>query len=260
MQAQGRFANKVVLVTGAASGMGRATTERMVKEGGRVLGVDRDGARLREALDGLKPFAVPFVADVTDEAAMIEAVARAVSEFGRLDVAVNAAGIGEPLVPMVRQSVERVRRILEVNLLGIFICCKAEAAQMIAQGDGGVICNISSISGVQPGAGISDYCSSKAGVIMFTRCAALELAEAGIRVVGVGPGLTDTPMVVGLLAVPGARDGFIDNIPLGRPSTPDEIAASVAFLTSEEAASITAATLYVDGGMLTQRYPPICPS
>ena len=251
-----RFLGKVVLVTGAGSGMGKAVAELMVAEGARVLGVDRDADALGEALALLAPNATGFAADVSDEASMRDAVAAAVREFGRLDIAVNSAGIGSPPGPLVSRNLERSRRVLEVNLFGIIVCCKTEAAQMVKQGEGGVICNISSTNALRPMAGMGDYCASKAGVAMFTECAAIELAEAGIRVVAVGPGLTATPLVEGpILSDPERRAQFLDNIPLGRAISPDEIAASVAFLASEEAAMVTGVTLYVDGGLSTQRFP-----
>lgn len=252
-----RFDGRVALVTGAGSGMGRAISQRLAREGARVVAVDVDEEKARETLAGLEPVGLALAADVTNEDAMNEAAARAVREFGRLDIGVNVAGIGGPKAAITRKSTEQFRRVLDVNLVGVFISCKAEARQMVDQGGGGVIVNISSTATIQPSTGAVDYCTSKAGVGMLTQVAAIDLAPKGIRVVAVAPGLTETPMGSQLLAMkPGLLEGFLDNIPLKRMAQPEEIASAVAFLASDEAAYITGSTLFVDGGMTTQRGVP----
>jgi NAD(P)-dependent dehydrogenase (short-subunit alcohol dehydrogenase family) len=249
-----RLQGRVALVTGGASGMGLETARRLAAEGARVVVVDQNEEAAQAAAQSIGAAAAAVRADVTDETGMEAAVAFAVERFGKLDIGINAAGIGAS-VPLVDQSVEQFRRIQDINLTGVFVACRAEARQLIAQGHGGVIVNFASSNALQPAEGLAAYCASKAGVAMFTEVAAMELAGHGIRVVGVGPGLTSTPMVDRVLSIPGARDAFIENILLKRAGRPEEIAATVAFLVSDDASYITGTTLYVEGGALTQRYP-----
>ena len=128
---------------------------------------------------------------------------------------------------------------------------------MIAQGDGGVIVNIASINARQPGEGMSAYCCAKAGVEMFTRVAAMELAGHGIRVTAIGPGLIDTPLTAPIMGVPAIRDEYLENIPAGRVGTPEDVANAALFLVSDEASWVSGTTLFVDGAELTKRYPEL---
>jgi NAD(P)-dependent dehydrogenase (short-subunit alcohol dehydrogenase family) len=157
---------------------------------------------------------------------------------------------------MVDTTLAQWQRVMDVCLTGVFVSARAQAAQMLAQG-GGVIVNIASTNSRQAGEGLSAYCAAKAGVDMFTKVAALELAPQGIRVLAVGPGLTDTPMVARLLANPVARGEFLSNIPLARPAQPADIAAMVVFLCSDRAGYVTGQTIYVDGGASLMRYPSL---
>jgi NAD(P)-dependent dehydrogenase (short-subunit alcohol dehydrogenase family) len=254
MDYQKRLDGKVALITGGASGMGLASAHRLVAEGARVVIADQHEALARAAADEIGASASAVYVDVTDEAAMASAVEHAVKAFGRLDIGINAAGMGA-MVPLVEQSLDQFRRIQEINVGGVFIACKIQARQMIAQGGGGVIVNFASTNARQPAEGMGAYCAAKAGVVMLTQVAAMELAEHGIRVVGIGPGLTSTPLVERVLSIPGAREAYTENILLKRPGRPDELAASVAFLVSDDASYITGSTLYVEGGALTLRYP-----
>lgn len=145
---------------------------------------------------------------------------------------------------------------MRVNLTGVFVCCKHQARAMLPKKTG-VIINLVSTNALQPGEGLAAYCASKSGVAMLTRVAAMELAPRGLRVVGVGPGLTETPMVARLLAKPEARRAFLDGIPAGRPAAPEDIAGVVAFLASDAAAYINGDTIYVDGAALTRSYPSL---
>ena len=251
-----RLRGRVALVTGGGSGMGLATAQRLASEGAKVLIVDQHATAAHEAAERIGSSAAAFSADVTSEPDMDAAVAYAVSCFGRLDIGINAAGIGASAL-LLEQSLEQFRRLQDVNLAGVFVSVKAEARQMIAQSGGGVIVNFASTNALQPAEGLGAYCAAKAGVAMLTQVAAMELAPHGIRVVGVGPGLTSTPMVDRVLSVPGAREAFTENILLRRAGRPEELAASVAFLVSDDASYITGTTLYVDGGALTQRYPEL---
>jgi NAD(P)-dependent dehydrogenase (short-subunit alcohol dehydrogenase family) len=249
-----RMEGRVALITGGASGMGLASAHRLVAEGARVVIADQHEASARAAADEIGASATAVYVDVTDEAAMAAAVEHAVKTFGRLDIGINAAGIGA-MVPLVEQSLDQFRRIQEINVGGVFIACKIQARQMIEQGGGGVIVNFASTNARQPAEGMGAYCAAKAGVVMLTQVAAMELAEYGIRVVGIGPGLTSTPLVERVLSIPGAREAYTENILLKRPGRPEELAASVAFLVSDDASYITGSTLYVEGGALTLRYP-----
>ncbi|VTU24420.1 Glucose 1-dehydrogenase 4 [Variovorax sp. PBS-H4] len=251
-----RLQGRSALVTGAGSGIGRAICGRLCDEGARVACLDRDAAAAKATAEAIGRGAVPVVADVANTADMRRAVEEAVAAFGRLDIAVNAAGVGAS-ARLVDTALETWQRVLDVCLTGVFVSSQAQARQMIAQGGTAVIVNIASTNAQQPGEGLAAYCAAKAGVEMLGRVAALELAPHGIRVAAVGPGLTDTPMVARLLADPVARDAFLDNIPLKRPARPEDIAAAVAYLASDDAAYVTGQTLYVDGGASMQRYPSL---
>ena len=258
MTTRGKLDGRIAIVTGAGSGMGAATAKRLHADGAHVLLVDRDLAasvRTHEELGGHDTTST-FAADVTDPQEMAAAVEAAVARWGRLDIGVNAAGIGASTL-IVDQSVDQFQRVVDVNLRGTFVCLQAQMRQFDKQGGGGVIVNFASTNAVQPGEGLAAYASAKAAVSMLTRVAAMEAGGSGTRVVAVGPGLTDTPMVARLTGDPRARAAFVDGIPLGRPARPDEVASLVAFLCSDEASYISGDTLFVDGGALTRAYPTL---
>lgn len=251
-----RLRGRAALVTGAGSGIGRAICRRLADEGARIACLDRDAAAAQATADAIGKGALALVADVANAAEMQRAIEATVAAFERLDIAVNAAGVGASAL-LVDTSVATWQRVLDVCLTGVFVSSQAQARQMIAQGGPAVIVNIASTNAQQPGEGLGAYCAAKAGVEMLGRVAALELAPHGIRVAAVGPGLTDTPMVARLLADPVARNAFLDNIPLQRAARPEDIAAAVAYLASDDAAYVTGQTLYVDGGASMQRYPSL---
>lgn len=251
-----RLEGKVALVTGGGSGIGRAVCQVLSANGARIAVLDRDLAAAEATANTLRTPAQAIAVDVANETDIESATARTADFFGQIDIAVNAAGVGAS-AQMVDTTLAQWQRVLDVCLTGVFLSARAQARQMIRQGNGGVLIQIASTNARQPGEGLSAYCAAKAGVEMFTRVTALELASHRIRVNGVGPGLTETPMVARFLSDSKARDAFVSNIPLGRPARPEDIAAAVAFLASDEAAYITGQTLYVDGGALMQRYPSL---
>ncbi|GGS91247.1 oxidoreductase [Streptomyces toxytricini] len=238
------LSGKVVVVTGGARGIGAATARAVVEGGGRVLVTDvleEEGAETAGKLGGAARF---LRHDVTSEADWQAALDHAVAEFGRLDGLVNNAGIasGQPLE---EESVEHFRRVVEVNLVGVFIGIRT-AVPLLRAGGGGAVVNISSAAGLTGMALTAGYGASKWGVRGLSKTGALELAGSGIRVNSVHPGMTLTPMTapIGIQA----GEGRFPGAPLGRVGTPEETAAAVAFLLSDAAAYITGAELSVDGG------------
>jgi len=249
-----RFADKVAVITGGASGIGRQSARTLVEDGARVVLGDANEALLAEAADELGDACATVSCNVVEEADIERLVATAVDTFGRLDIGLNCAGLGA-LGPITDLPVEQWDLVLDVCLKGVFLAVKHEARAMRDAGIGGVIVNIASINARQPGQGMAAYCSAKAGVEMLTRVAAMELGPAGIRVCGIGPGLVDTPLTQYQRDMPAFRDGYLANIPMGRVGQPTDIAAAVAFLASDDASWVSGDTLYVDGASLTRGYP-----
>ena len=251
-----KLEGKVAVVTGAASGIGQAIASRFVAHGAMVVLCDRNEAALKTSIETLGEAAVAHPADVSDEAEVEATMARAVEAFGGLDIVVNCAGFGH-IAPLVELSGEDWNAVHSVTLSGVFYGVKHAARLMLSMGHGGVILNVSSVNGQQPGEGQSAYCAAKAGVDMLTRCAALELGPKGIRVVGVAPGLVRTPLTAHELEDPNKRALFMGVIPLGRAAEPAEIADAVVYLVSDAAGYINGSTLLIDGGSGTRGYPAL---
>jgi NAD(P)-dependent dehydrogenase (short-subunit alcohol dehydrogenase family) len=251
-----RFEGLVAFVTGGGSGIGAAAVRRLGVEGARVAVVDRDLASAQTVADGLGERGLALQVDVQSEAAIERAVAATVERFGALDVAVNAAGYGAS-AEVVDMTLAQWQGVLNVDLTGVFLSTKHQARQMLRQGRGGAIVNIASTNAEQPGEGMAAYCVAKAGVVMFNQVAAIELAAHGIRVVGVGPGLTDTPATAPFLNSDATRAAYLGNIAAGRAAHVDEIAGLIAYLASPEAAYVNGETVYIDGALRARGYPTL---
>ena len=246
-----KFAGKVAVVTGGASGIGRRTAELLVEGGASVLLGDRNAELLEDVKLALGERCAAALVDVSQEADVAALVRTAVDTFGRLDLAVNSAGVG-PLGPVDQHPLDRWQGVIDVSLTGVFLSVKHEAQAMLDSG-GGAIVNLSSIYGRQPGEGMVAYCCAKAGVDMLTRVSALELGPKGIRVNAVAPGFVETPMTS--LTQPKSRQAYVDSIPLGRPGHPDDIARAALYLLSHDASWVNGETLVVDGGEVHREAP-----
>jgi len=250
----GLLAGKAALVTGGASGIGRATAIAFAREGARVAVADltREGAaETVAAINAAGGRAVALAADVSDDAAVAAMVRDAVAAFGRLDCAFNNAGIAPRTVGAGGQKVADITpeawdRMIAVNLTGVWLCLRHEIAQMRAQGTGGAIVNTASIGGLVALPNSSAYTVAKHGVVGLTRLAAKDHAEDSIRVNAVCPGYIATRMTAETLAERG--EGIRRRTPLGREGQPEEIAELVAFLCSDRASYVTGAAYTADGG------------
>ena len=249
-----RVANKIALVTGAASGLGAETARRLAAEGAFVMLTDRDTAVANIAA-AIGDRADHSLHDVTSEADWAAVVARTTERFGPVDILVNNAGVGGGGLDLLSHSLDDWRHILSINLDGVFLGLRHCGPVMAANGGGSVI-NLSSILGKVGLPNAAAYCASKGGVTMLTKAAALEWAPLGIRVNSVHPGFIDTPMVTSaLLASENGnemRDMLIAAHPMARFGLPREIADAVVFLASDESSFMTGAELVVDGGYTTR--------
>ena len=244
--------DKVALITGAARGIGRAIAEVYAEHGANVVVSDILMDKAQAVADGInaagRPKAIALYLDVTDPESVRQAVDATVAEFGRIDVLVNNAGILRPHL-IVDFPLEEWDLIFKVNVRGTFLCSQAAARQMIRQGGGGCIINISSASGKKADREESAYCASKSAIIGFTRVLALELGQYGIRANAILPGATDTEMVRELVEqVPGLIEELVAKTPLGRMATPRDQANGAVFLASDLASHVTGEQLVVSGG------------
>jgi NAD(P)-dependent dehydrogenase (short-subunit alcohol dehydrogenase family) len=241
----------VAIVTGADSGIGRATAVRLAAAGmdvGITFHTDHEGAEATaEEVRGHGRRAAVARMDLTNLPAAADVIDRLAGELGRVDVLVNNAGTGTA-TPFLDLDLDTVRQVVDVDLVGPFLCGQRAARRMIDQGDGGRIVNVTSVHEHQPRVGAAPYCAAKGGLGLLTQVMALELAEHGITVNSVAPGEIATPMT-------GQEDTDVHaeerpGIPLRRPGDAREVAAVVAFLAGEDAGYVTGASWSVDGGML----------
>jgi glucose 1-dehydrogenase len=245
--------NKVAIVTGGNSGIGKAIVLALGEAGASVCVdyvVHQDiTAEERAQVDAMRDRLIAVKADVSQAAELRTLVDETVKAFGRLDIMVNNAGI-ETRTSVLDTTEAQYDRVMDINLKGAFFGTQLAAKQMIAQGDGGRIINISSIHEDWPMPGNTPYCLSKGGMRMLTRNAGVELAPHGITVVGVGPGAVATPINVETIQDPELMAALNAAIPLGRMAAPQEIADLVVWLASDQASYVTATTFIVDGGMM----------
>jgi NAD(P)-dependent dehydrogenase (short-subunit alcohol dehydrogenase family) len=250
----GILEGKVALVTGGASGIGRATALVMAREGAAVAVSDRaeaDAAETVALINAAGGQAIAIGGDVTREADVAAMVARTVAAFGRIDCAFNNAGIAGRAVGPPGQRTHELSQdafdiMLAVNLRGVFLCLKHEVAQMLAQGGGGAIVNTASIAGLIGLATSAHYVAAKHGVVGLTKSAAIEYAQDGIRVNCVNPGYIATPMTKETIEERGTD--ILNKVPMRRFGVPDEIAEAVAWMCSDKASFMTGAAHVIDGG------------
>jgi 3-oxoacyl-[acyl-carrier protein] reductase len=241
---------KAAAITGAGSGMGRATAELFADRGARVTVVDVDEDAAAETVARIEDGggeAVAVTADVSDADAVERFVDETVEAFGSLDVLHNNAGIPQQSTPVADVTEETWDAVLDVNLKSAFLGAKYAVPHM-REGGGGVILNTASTAGIRPRTGLSAYAASKGGMITLTKQLAHELADDGVRVNAICPVATDTGMLESFASDGLSVEDMLGTIPLGRLAEPDDIAQAAAFLASEEADMITGTALEVDGG------------
>ncbi len=249
-----KLAGKVALVTGGASGIGRAVVDAYVKEGAKVAIVDlseESGNRAVEELRGRGGEAMFVRADVSKPEDNERMVRETVERFGALHVACNNAGIGGEANPIADMSVEGWQKIIGINLSSVFYALKYEIPAMLSAG-GGSIVNMASILGAVGWPTSAGYVAAKHGVVGLTKTAALEYAAKGVRVNAIGPGFIHTPLIAALEEDKAANDMLVAMHPVGRLGEPEEIASLALFLASDEASFIHGAYLPVDGGFLAR--------
>ncbi|MEU9482441.1 glucose 1-dehydrogenase [Streptomyces decoyicus] len=241
--------DRVVMVTGAGSGIGRAAARLLVGHGARVVLVGRTESALTETAAGLPPsHHLVAPCDVGDDKQVAACVAAAVDRFGRLDGAFNNAGTFGTFGPLHEDSADNFDHVVATNLRGVWSCMRAQTGAMLAAG-GGAIVNCASVAGHIGHAQSPLYSATKHAVIGLSKSAALQYAGDGIRVNVISPGSTDTPMLRGLYAGPDALEQRARRAPLGRLGTCEEVANAAAWLLSPLAAYVTGQTIVVDGGV-----------
>jgi 3-oxoacyl-[acyl-carrier protein] reductase len=252
----GRLQGLVAVITGAGSGIGRASALEFAREGACVVAADLNGGLASETADEVRAAggqAEPVLTDVTDFEQVERMVQTAVDHFGRVDVLFNNAGLPQSFTPFEDSTDALFDRIFDVNVRGVFYGCRAVVPRMKAQG-GGVILITASTAGIRPRPGLAVYNASKAAVINLTKTLAVELAPHRIRVVSICPVATDTPMLPSFIGVEQGADEaegrrrFISKIPWGRLNRAEDIARAAVFLASADAEMVTGTAFEVDGG------------
>ena len=252
-----RLRDRVAIVTGGASGIGRATVERFVSEGAKVVLADMDTAAGPKVANEL---GASFVhVDVSDKDSVDAMVAEALRRFGHLDIAFNNAGISPPDDDSILETeIEAWNRVQAVNLTSVYLCCKAELPPMLEQSKGSIINTASFVATLGAATSQISYTASKGGVLAMTRELGVQFARSGVRVNSVSPGPIATPLLLELFAKdPGRAARRLVHVPMGRFGDPKEIAAAVAFLASDDASFVTASDFLIDGGLTGAYVTPI---
>lgn len=247
------FTNKIVLITGSGSGIGRAAAIMFAEKGATIMVSDineKGGQETVEMVQKVGQKAAFCKTDVSNSAQVKNLIQQTVDTFGRLDIAVNNAGIGGDFKITHEYSIENWNKVIAINQTGVFYCMQAELAQMVKQGTGGAIVNLASIAGLKAQPYTAAYTAAKHAVVGLTKTAAHEYARHKIRVNAVCPVFTMTPMVKDMLTIdPSFEKKLLRNIPLRRYGQPNDIANAIVWLCADETGFITGHSMPVDGGM-----------
>ncbi len=252
-----RLEDRVAIVTGGGSGIGKATVERFVSEGAKVVIADLDIATATRVADEYGQVAIET--NVADEASVNSMVEQVMARFGRIDIAFNNAGISPPDDDSILEtSVDAWQRVQDVNLKSVYLCCKAVLPHMLKAGKGSIINTASFVATLGAATSQISYTASKGGVLAMTRELGVQFARSGVRVNAISPGPVSTPLLVELFAKDPERAARrLVHIPMGRFGQAHEIAAAVAFLASDDASFMTASNFLVDGGITGAYVTPL---
>ncbi|WP_372630270.1 SDR family NAD(P)-dependent oxidoreductase [Cohnella sp.] len=247
-----RLAGKTAIVTGSTRGIGRGIAVRYGREGANVVVSGTNAELCEEVAESIRReggSAIGIVCDVSDLDQINRLYDKTLEKFGEINIVVNNAGIAV-FQPFIEVEPETVRKIWNVNLFGTFFSGQRAAKEMIRQGKGGKIINMSSISEEVGTADLTQYAMTKGGIKIMTKCMALELAQYGINVNAIGAGVIDTDISMEEFSKPGMREETVKRIPWGRMGEPDDLAGTAVFLAHEDSDYVTGTTVYVDGGLL----------